>query len=38
MTATLCWLAFLWAVLSDGNKSTGVTILCWLAWASAMMS
>lgn len=36
MTASLCFMAWCWAILSEDNRSTGLTILCWLAWVSAI--
>lgn len=36
MTPAFCFMAWAWAVLSEDNRSTGVTILCFLAWTSSL--
>lgn len=33
MTSTICFIAWLYAMFSDKNQSTGLTCLCWMAWA-----
>lgn len=38
MTATICFFAWMYALLSEDNQSTGLTIMCWLAWVSAVAS
>jgi hypothetical protein len=36
MTTTLCFIAWLYAVLSDKNESTGLAFVCFLAWVSSI--
>lgn len=38
MTATICFFAWMYAAMSERNESTGLTIVCWLAWVSAVAS
>lgn len=38
MTTVLCWAAFTFALLSDANKSTSVTILCFWAFVASVLA
>lgn len=38
MLTAICWLAFMWAMISDRNKCTELTILCWLAFVVSACS
>lgn len=36
MTTMICFIAWMYAALSDKNKSSGLAIVCWFAWIASL--